>query len=66
MTFVDTKNPVDDFRSKIKMDFGLLEKFNGFKQTVAFNKIKRTLEEAMETTSSGEKIEGNSPDKLKI
>jgi hypothetical protein len=30
---------VIDVRSKIKMDFDLLDKFNGLKQTQAFNKI---------------------------
>ena len=30
--FVDISNPVEDVRSKIKQDFGLLEKFNGYKQ----------------------------------
>ena len=43
-TFVD----LEDVRLKIKLDFNLLEKFNGFKQTLAFLKIKKTLEEAME------------------
>ena len=57
MEFVNPLNPIEDFRNKIKLDFGLLEKFNGFKQTVAFNKIKKTLEEAMETNSSDQKDE---------
>ena len=38
-----------DIRNKIKEDFDLLEKFNGFKYTQAFLKIKRTLEEVMDT-----------------
>lgn len=36
-----------DIKSKIKLDFDLLTKFNGFKQTQAYFKIKKTLEEAM-------------------
>ena len=44
--------PCEDFRIKIKMDFNLLEKFNGFKQTQAFLKIKKTLEEAMDSTNN--------------
>lgn len=49
--FIDIENPVDDVRTKIKHDFGLLEKFNGYKQNQAFLKIKKTLEEAMASTS---------------
>lgn len=47
-TFIMPQEPLHDFRTKIKKDFGLLEKFNGFKQTQAFLKIKKTLEEVME------------------
>ena len=49
--FVDIKNPIEDIRNKIKKDFNLLENFNGYKQTQAFLKIKKTLEEAMEITT---------------
>ena len=37
-----------DFKAKIKDDFKLLEKFNGYKQTQAFFRIKKTLDEVME------------------
>ena len=40
-----------DFRVKIKQDFNLLAKFNGLKQTQAFLKIKKTLEEVMDDGS---------------
>jgi hypothetical protein len=46
--FILPSSPLMDFRQKIKEDFGLLEKFNGFKQTQAFLKIKKTLEEVMD------------------
>ena len=29
--FIAIQNPVEDVRTKIKHDFGLLEKFNGYK-----------------------------------
>jgi hypothetical protein len=32
-----------DVKNKIKVDFDLLDKFNGYKQTQAFLKIKKTL-----------------------
>ena len=50
--FIDQTNPIEDVRAKIKHDFGLLEKFNGYKQNQAFVKIKKTLEEAMASTQS--------------
>ena len=47
--FLFPADPLDDVRIKIKYDFDLLDKFNGFKQTQAFLKIKKTLQEAMDT-----------------
>lgn len=48
-TFVCAEQPVDDIRKKIKADFKLLDKFNSFKQTQAFLRIKKTLDEVMES-----------------
>jgi hypothetical protein len=48
--FIFPTSPLDDVRIKIKLDFDLLDKFNGFKQTQAFLKIKKTLHDVMETT----------------
>ena len=45
--FIDPIFDIRDLRVKIKADFNMLEKFNGFKQTQAVLKIKRTLEETM-------------------
>ena len=50
--FIDPTSPIEDVRNKIKKDFNLLEKFNGYKQTQAFLRIKKTLEEAMEITTT--------------
>lgn len=44
--FPEDKKPVD-VKNKIKVDFDLLEKFNGYKQTQAFLKIKKTLQDVM-------------------
>ena len=46
--FIFPESPLTDVRAKIKGDFGLLDKFNGFKQTQAYLKIKKTLEEVMD------------------